>query len=279
MKIHKILNNNVAVILDENNKEEIVMGRGIVFKKRIGDLIDNNSIDKRFKLADQNLNTMFQELLINIPLEYVELAESIIAYAKTKIGKKLNNSIYITLSDHLYAACQRALDGICLKNKMYWETKRFYPDEFSIGLEALKFIKNKTNIQLSQDEASFIAFHFVNAQLNEFNQTVNDVTKVMLEIENVVKYTFGVTFNEDSVYYYRFITHLKFFASRLFSNKTYISDDNDGLLEIIKMKYVEPHKCVLKIVKFIKDKYGYELSGDEILYLTIHIAKIVSESN
>ena len=34
MEISKVLNNNVAVVI-ENNEEKIVMGRGICFKKKI----------------------------------------------------------------------------------------------------------------------------------------------------------------------------------------------------------------------------------------------------
>ncbi len=36
MRIYKILNNNVAVIMDENGQEKIVMGRGICFHKKAG---------------------------------------------------------------------------------------------------------------------------------------------------------------------------------------------------------------------------------------------------
>ncbi len=39
MKIHKALNNNAAVVLDEKGHEKIVMGKGICFKKKAGDEI------------------------------------------------------------------------------------------------------------------------------------------------------------------------------------------------------------------------------------------------
>ena len=39
MEISKVLNNNVAVVI-ENNEEKIVMGRGICFKKKTGDTIE-----------------------------------------------------------------------------------------------------------------------------------------------------------------------------------------------------------------------------------------------
>ena len=42
MKIHKILNNNVAVVLDEHGDEKIVMGKGICFKKKAGEAIGSS---------------------------------------------------------------------------------------------------------------------------------------------------------------------------------------------------------------------------------------------
>ena len=44
----------------------------------------------------------------------------------------------------------------------------------------------------------------------------------------------GLDFDEESVYYYRFITHLKFFAQRLFlENKQYTDEDNPLYLSLI----------------------------------------------
>ena len=46
--IHKILNNNVVITLDDDKREQIVMGKGIAFKKRIGDWVPDESIDQVF---------------------------------------------------------------------------------------------------------------------------------------------------------------------------------------------------------------------------------------
>lgn len=47
MKIEKVLNNNVVQALD-NNVEYIVMGKGLGFQKRVGDLVDKEKIEKTF---------------------------------------------------------------------------------------------------------------------------------------------------------------------------------------------------------------------------------------
>ncbi|MEG2505733.1 MAG: CAT RNA binding domain-containing protein, partial [Carnobacterium sp.] len=83
MYIHKILNNNVVVVLDDKQREQIVMGRGIAFNKKCGDDITSEQIDKVFALSNPDTNNRFQELISDIPLEYLELVEKIITYTKT----------------------------------------------------------------------------------------------------------------------------------------------------------------------------------------------------
>lgn len=278
MIINKILNNNVIISIDANNNEVIAMGRGIAFKKKCGEEVLDEQIDKIFTVSSKDMSNKFQELIEIIPLEHMKLSNEIISYAKENLGKKLNDSIYISLTDHIYTSIQRLSDGVVVKNALLWETKRFYKDEFIIGMKALDIIEEKFKVRLPDDEAGFIALHIVNAQLDENLPVVHEITKVMNEISNIVKYNFNVTFDEDSVYYYRFISHLKFFAQRLFNGKEYRNENDDGLLEVIKVKYSDSYKCVKKISNFINDKYYYDLSNEEMLYLTIHIAKIVQET-
>ena len=83
MKIHKILNNNVAVVLDEHGDEKIVMGKGICFKKTAGDQIAEGMIDKTFLLSGMEANSKFQVLVQDIPMEHIAVGEEIIAEAKT----------------------------------------------------------------------------------------------------------------------------------------------------------------------------------------------------
>lgn len=278
MLIHKILNNNVVVVLDEENREQVVMGRGLAFKKKCGDDVDPAQIDKVFTMNNPDTNNKFQELVANIPMDYMLLVENIITYAKTHIGKKINDTIYISLVDHIFMSVKRHEEGIEVKNALLWDIKRFYKDEYCIGLKALEMIKDQTDVELPEDEAGFIALHFVNAQMEENPDKVEDIyniTKVMQEITNIVKYFFHIEFDENSVYYYRFVTHLKFFAQRMVTNRQYEQEEGDDLLEIIKVKYKNAYECVKKIKKFINEKYSYALSDEEMLYLTIHIARVV----
>lgn len=277
MKISKLLNNNVAVVI-ENDEEKIVMGRGICFKKKTGDYIDPKQVDKVFFLENQEVSRRFKELVVDIPLEYLQIGEEIFDEAKMTLGKAINDNCYIALVDHIYTACERVKEGIFVKNGLLWDIKRFYKIEYEVGKRSLQIIKDKTGIELNDDEAGFIALHIVNGQLDDDCHDMYEITQIMQEVENIVRYHFKVEFNEDSAYYYRFITHLKFFAQRLLEHKTQKFQEDD-LLSVVQVKYANAYQCVEKIAQLILKQYDYKLSDEEKLYLTIHIHRVVYLGN
>lgn len=277
MKIGKVINNNVISVLDEQNKELVVMGRGIAFQKRPGDVVDESKIEKIFRLENKDVSEKFKSLVYDIPLEYMAVSEEIINHAKVTLGKKLNDSIYVALTDHIVFAIERHQKGMQISNALLWEIKRIYKDEFLIGLEALKMIQNKLGISLPEDEAGFIAMHVVNAELNEEMPNIVNITKLIQDVLNIVKYHFKIDLDEESLNYFRFLTHLKFFAQRLFSGSTLDSKD-DFLYEMIKEKHKDAFACVKKISAYIKNEYGHDLTKEEIAYLSIHIERVVNRS-
>lgn len=279
MIIKRILTNNAVVIDDENQQEKIVCGKGIAFKKRPGMEIDEMSINQTFILEGGGEYSRFEQLLKDAPLEYLELSSEIINMAKLEFAKKFKDNVIITLSDHLYVAIKRCREGMTISNPLLWDIKNFYEIEYDIGLRALELIKNKFHIQLPDDEAGFIALHIVNVELDEDNMDhIFQVTKVIQEIMTIVKYHFHAEFDTSNVYYYRFITHLKFFALRLLKDNQFNEDEENELLDVVKDKYCTSYECVLKIKDFLEKKYNYTLQEDEIVYLTIHVHRVVHKT-
>ncbi|PLR76735.1 transcription antiterminator LicT [Bacillus sp. V3-13] len=277
MIIAKVINNNVISVMDEQNRELVVMGRGIAFQKKPGDAVDETRVEKIFKLDNKDVSEKFKTLLYEIPLEYMEASEEIINFAKQTLGKKLNDSIYVSLTDHINFAIERNKKGILIANALLWEIKRIYTDEYSVGLKALKMIEDKLGISLPEDEAGFIAMHLVNAELNEEMPNVVNITKLIQDVLNIVKYHFKIDIDEESLNYFRFLTHLKFFAQRLFSDANLDSKD-DFLYELVKEKHTEAFKCTQKIKEFIEKTHHHTLTKEEMAYLSIHIERVVNRN-
>lgn len=133
------------------------------------------------------------------------------------------------------------------------------------------------NVSLLQDEAAFIALHIVNASADGSDMTkVLEITKLIGEIETIVKRYYRMEFENESVYYYRFVTHLKFLAQRLVTKTTYDEEESE-LFTMVRDKYDQSYQCVERIAKFIQEEYHCGLSGEEKLYLTIHIERVTEK--
>ncbi|SIN94006.1 transcriptional antiterminator, BglG family [Carnobacterium alterfunditum] len=277
MRIEKVLNNNVVITLTDTKEEMVVMGRGIAFQRKVGDMIVIDKIEKTFvpegNEAIENYSTLFRE----IKPEIIEIASDAINHAQTILKTKLSDNIYLTLTDHLNYAIKRTSEGIEIKNPLTWEIKKFYKIEYDIGLKTIESIKTKLGVLMSEDEAASVALHIVNAKQDgqEIGITVK-MTEVVQDILTIVRLQFGIVFNEESFNYSRFVTHLQYFARRMLEHGDKSSND-DFLFEQVKIKYPKAFECSNKINNYLENKHHTLLSKDEQVYLAIHIQRVTSE--
>lgn len=273
MQVLRVINNNVISSLDDERCEVVVMGKGVGFQKKAGDLIDETRVEKVFRLPKEHTN-QYERLVSDMPYEHIRMAEKIIHYASKTLNRHLNKNIYITLTDHLNFAIERQKKGTVFQNALLWEIKKFYEDEFQIGLRAIAMVREKTGVELSEDEAGFIALHIVNAEMDGDMSRVGTIPEMIKDMLNIVRYTFGIEIDETELSYERFVTHLKFFLQRAVQGICYDEDDPE-FGESIRMHYPKEYACANKIGSYVKKRMDYDVSEEELTYLTMHIVKIV----
>lgn len=273
MNIQKIINNNVISAVNDKNEEVVVMGRGIGFKAHVGDAIDESKIEKIFRIENETISRQFQEILENIPLEHMQLTEEIISKAKEVLNVKLNQSIYVTLTDHINFAIQRQKEGVRLKNALLWEIKEFYRSEYQIGQYAIELLNEKIQTDFTEDEAGFIALHIVNAEYNTSISNTFAMTNMIQELLQFIQKEMGGGYNENSIHYERYLAHLKFLARRVCDHNL-LPDDDMEFASLIEQKYPAEYECSRKVADYIETQYGTRIPEEEILYLAIHIKRV-----
>lgn len=271
--ITKVINNNIVCSMDKDENEIIIRGLGIGFGKKTGDEVISDKIEKIYKMNDAKSSNKLVSLLENIPISYIQTSTDIIELAKQRLNKKLNENIYITLTDHICFAFERKERNLEYHNALLWEIKKFYPLEYSIGLEALDIINDKLNVQLSEDEAGFIALHIVNAELHTDMSSAVQITELIKQVINIVTQYYNIELDETSLHYERFITHLKFFGQRLFMDKV-SKDDDASFQDIVKSRYPNDYNCAVLICKYVDETFRKKITEEELIFLTIHLRRI-----
>lgn len=277
--IKSAISNNVVCARNERNQERILVGKGIGFKAKIGDEVDSDRVEKEYFLKSKNVTGKLYALLSQTPEIYMEIADEIIQRAQKNLEKELDEAVLLHLMDHISFAVSRMEQGLEFKNVLLWEIKSFYPKEFEVAQYGLSLIEEKIGVALPEDEAGSIAMHIVNAEFDyhDINSSIQ-MTELIHKIISVVRYQYHMNFDEESVHFVRFVTHLKFFVQRLFTDKMLDGDDSE-FQEMIKAQYADSYQCAEKIGKFIWDDYQIVVSEEELIYLTVYIKRITAAAD
>lgn len=277
MKVSQILNNNVAIVSRGGN-EVIVYAKGLAFKKKVGQVIYENEIEKTYVLDSNDMLEHFSYLLAHSDANHITLINQIIAYGEEKLSEKSNDYLSLTLLDHIEFALKRAAKGQFIRSLLTWEVKRFYPQHFEIGMYALNLINEQFQMAFPEDEAVSIALHFVNLQedKNNLDETIRSMESLR-DILSIIQYHFQIKLDEGSLNYMRLMTHLQYFIQRVLTKSTYEESDVT-LNEQIKVLYKESFECVQKIRVYVQQKYDCDLTIDEETYLMLHIRRVTNRS-
>ena len=277
MKIKKIINNNILCAVDDRGNELIVTGRGIGFQRHRGEDIDISRIERTYRMEEKTGQRKLRELVEKIPIEHLSLTEELIKHITSQIPQKLNESLLITMADHISFAILRKAQGVEFSNPLKGSIMCYYPTEYHLGQYCLGVIREQLGVILHEDEAAFLALHIVNAELNTNMSEMYDITKLIEGTISVVEYFYKKEFDRVSLDFNRFVVHLRYFAQRLFQGKMMedAQGERDEVFRQLIMKNCKEHyKCAQCVADYIKNTYQKNLSDEELIYLTIHLKRI-----
>ncbi|WP_317696789.1 PRD domain-containing protein [Xylocopilactobacillus apis] len=278
--IKKVFNNNVLFVVNENNREEIIMGKGLGFHRHSGETVDENDqkIDKTFIIKDQATVKNFQELAERIDITDIEIASDIINEGEQALGYKLSNSILFALADHINVMLKRVREKTFFSTPLQWDLKAIYPKEYQYAFRAVKKIEERTQLNIPDQEAAFIALHFINAHydVKDMEETLMS-TKIIQKVIDIVNYHYGRQIDQSSYSFSRFVTHIRYFVLRQLHGEN--TEDSSSILNFIQQKYPDDYNCALKIKKFLETSYHWDVKDNELLYLTLHLNRLSTNFN
>ena len=111
-----------------------------------------------------------------------------------------------------------------------------------MGKYAINLLNEKLGTKFSEDEAGFIALHFVNA---EYDTTINDTFAMTNMIQGILELV-----------------------------KQEMKDEEIEFAKLMENKYPGEYECSKHIAEYIEKEYGGQISGEEIMFLAIHIKRV-----
>lgn len=274
-KVIKSFNHNVVSCMAQSKKKEcIIIGRGVGFGVKTGQIIkSNDNIEKVFFLMEENNIEKFNNLTKKIDENIVGVTEEVIALVAKSFPQEINEKLHITLLDHINFAIKRLKNDIEMKNPFLHETKLLYEGEFFVAEQAWEIINEKLNVELLEDEIGFITMH-IHAALNNTNISTSSLsTAIISDAVNYIEDTLGITMDRAGVEYARLIVHLRFAIDRAIKE----INIKNLVLSNIKEKFKKSYKISESLAQIIKEEYALDFPEGEIGYIAIHLENILNE--
>lgn len=272
-RLKQRINNNVILASNELH-QVILVGKGIGFQKKRGDIIKESTVENRY-FESENLHF---EHIISL-FDFVndtqfDCLKQIVTQVEKTFTSKINPNLLFSLLDHIVNAIQRLKEDKVIVLPIEWEIKKYYPTEYHLAKLDLAKINQTFDVELPTSEIVMIAIHFINAQNEaQANNEIIEVIELTTKIVKIVNYHFNIHFREESTMYQRFITHIKYYLMRQQRNEQLVGDDS--LVQIFENKYPEEAQCVKKIVTLIENETEYQVSETEQMYLILHVGNLV----
>lgn len=272
MKVVKAINNNVVSCLDDRGQELVVMGKGLGFHAKPGEMLRGEKIEKVFRMDSPEEFSRMKELFAQLPPELLDLCSRIIDYANLMLGKRLNQSVYLTLTDHIQFAIARCRNGLQLPNALSTEVRVFYPEEYAIGEYARERILTEQCIDLPKDEAASIALHIVNAEYGSTMNRTMRATHALPPITAILESWPNLHLDKDHLHYSELMVHLKFMAMQAFTPNA-VPWSNDALAEVIAPAIPDAFQCAGAICSYLAQQCGNPISATEQACLALCIRR------
>lgn len=266
------LNNNAVLCIDSAGSEMIAMGKGVGFGTLPRE-ISPVEIERTF----YNISPADQNVMQDLPADVVLFAAKIIDIASNELPYPLSSNAPLLLADHINFAMERVRKRLKVQMPLAYDVQQMYPREYRIGQYTVERVRKEFQIGLPKEEAVGIAMNLLSAKAEPADQTEQDeaaqFAEMLEEITEIVEGDFHQIIDRDSFNYSRYATHVQYLFKRI-RTQTAIDSENIRMYKSLREEFPEIADCVSHISDHIKEKWGYELSEEEQLYLMLHVNRI-----
>ncbi len=275
MLIIKKINNNVALAEDAGD-EIVVFGRGIGFPEMPYELEDESQIQRVFRSVDETVAGAAKSLSDEVLLAASDIAE----LARVVLDCSLSPNLPFILGDHLQFSLNREEGAPVAANPLQFEVAYVYPREHEVGLKGLKIVEDRCGVELPESEATSIALHIVNAEIDGMGRSqdlhfVMKSTAAIQAVTEIVEEQMGKPIDRSGYAYVRFVTHLRFLVRRLIGGGLKATE-NSSLFRQASRDFPEAYRCAAAIDTYFREEHGWSCSNEELLYLMMHINRLES---
>jgi transcriptional antiterminator/beta-glucoside operon transcriptional antiterminator len=274
--IKKTLNNNVVIATHPSYDEVVLIGKGIGFRKKTGDVIEREAVEKCFTLIDKKEQEQYKELVSQVDERLIELMNDAVRLIQERFQTPLSEHIHVALTDHVGFALKRLEQGLEFNNPFLIETQALYEKEFEVAEEIVDMISDRLGVELPASETGFIALHIHSAVTRRHLAEIRQYSRLIMKLIDIVESSLNIRIDRKSLDYLRMITHLRYAIERTMRGEDVSIPE--GFKELLQTQYPVCYNLAWKLAKVMERTLNRPVHPAEISYLTLHLQRLAHKN-
>ena len=271
----KVLNNNGVIAIDmDENREYVILGKGIGFGKKVSQRFDKPSECTLYRLEQETERGSAKELIKGINPEYLEIADQILTEAQKTFGDSVDRGILFPLADHISFAVDRIRRNEQISNPLTEDIKILFYSEFKVAETLKAILRERLQIEIDDHEVGYVALHIHSAIGDERVSVAMQTAKAVRECIDMIEKVTGKPIDVLSLSYNRLMNHMKYMVARASTGEKLNLDMNDYMLD----QYPQSYEIAADICKNLEECIGHKLDKTETGYLAMHIQRVYKDA-
>ena len=273
-RIAKTLNHNSFIgVEEENNREYLVMGKGIAFGKKTGQRVQPGDDARIYSLTEMTERGNVRTIVQGVSPLSLELASAVLDEAEKEFGK-IDRSIVFPMADHLDFAVRRIQNGEQISNPLTEDIKVLFYSEFKVAETLKTILRERLQIEIDDHEVGYVALHIHSAIGDEKVSVAMQTARAVRECIDMIEKATGKPIDVLSLSYNRLMNHMKYMVARASTGEKLNLDMNEYMLD----QYPQAYKVATDICKNLEGCIGHKLDETETGYLAMHIQRVYKDA-
>lgn len=270
-RIKKVLNHNTAIVENDNNREYMIMGKGIGFGKKPGETIAVKDGDSIYSIQETTERGDIKDIIDSVSPECLEIANEVLNEAEKVFGK-IDRTILFAMADHIEYAIKRIRNNEQISNPLTDDIRVLFHMEYKVALCVEKILRERMQIQIDEHEVGYIALHIHSAINDEKVSQAMYIAQAVRECISAVEKETGKAINVMSFSYNRLMNHVRYMIARIINGEKIKLNMNDYM----EVKFPHEFDIATNICAHIGKNLKRDVDEAEIGYLAMHIERVTS---
>lgn len=271
-RVKKALNHNTVIAIGmEDNREYLLIGKGIGFGKKVTERMEAPEGTTVYSLHEHTERGSAMDLVKDMDPVFLEIAQAVLKEGEN-VFEKIDWSILFPMADHIAFAVKRIQNGEQISNPLTHDIQALFHMEYKVAECIRPILRERLQVEIDEHEVGYIALHIHSAIEDENVALSMQIARTVRECIEMVEEETGQKIDIQSLSYNRLMNHVRYMVARAIKGEKLKLNMNDYM----SVKFPASYRLAEEVCGHLEGYLRQKLDDAEVGYLAMHIERVAT---